>query len=110
MYKRKLKKGRIYEGMVASRYKKGGYYIRRNMYTRKGEVDIFAQRGKEKYVIETKSGQKQSVTPSDIKKLKKKADELGAKPVLYLSRKVQISNEAMKLAKELGVAIKRLRR
>jgi len=104
------RKGRKIVKIVANRYKKAGYKVKNNVIKkfnqhRKMEVDLIAEKDDKKYIVEIKSG-KQTLTSSDIMKLRKKANKLRKKPALLITRKVKLTGKARKLAKELGIKIK----
>ena len=102
------RRGSKAEDLVANRYKKAGYEVRKHLMTSAGEVDILARRGREKYAVEVKSG-KQVVTSKEILKIYRKAKALRAKPKMKLtSRQVKITNTARELARKLGVSIDRI--
>ncbi len=101
------RKGSWLENLIASRYKKAGYKVRKRIFTKAGEIDVLALRGLERLAIETKSG-KQIITSSVIKNLYFKARQLRAKPKLKTGPRVKITKPTRKLAKTLGIPITKI--
>ena len=107
------RKGKRIEKIIANRYRKAGYNVKENAIKkfnqyRKMEIDIVARKGNEKLIIEVKGG-KQTITSSDILKLHKKSNKTRGKPVLAITENVKLTNNAKRLAKYLGIKIKRIK-
>ena len=102
---RKRGRGSRAEKHVEKLYRKAGYKVYRNIRSRVGEIDLIAKRGKEKLVIEVKSG-RQKITSREIKKLLRKASYHHGKPVLRHSPRSSPTSKAKKLAKKKGVRIR----
>ena len=108
MRKRRRRKGSRLEDIVAARYSRAGYKVRKHVITKLGEIDILAKLKHEKRAVEVKSG-KQTIAQTTIMKLHRKAKHLKAKPVLKIGPKVKLTKPAKTLAKELGITISRVR-
>lgn len=103
------RKGSWLEAYVENRYRRAGFETKRHVFTNQGEIDILAVKGKTRLAIEIKSGN-QIVTSSIIEALYKKAQAIKAMPVLVIGPKVQVTTDAMKTAKKLGVRIRKIKR
>lgn len=94
------------EKVVAGRYRRAGYRVRRNVLVAGGEVDVLAEKGGKVVVAEVKSGRRQRVGAGAVDKLVAKAMVLGAVPVLWVRDSRQLLRSAKKRARELGVRVR----
>ncbi|NJE47341.1 hypothetical protein E3E35_08000 [Thermococcus sp. GR7] len=110
---RRRGKGSGFEKRVTSRYRKGGYRVKRNVVGKRNgrryEIDAIIERGKERYPTEIKGG-KQILTASQILAVYKKLSYRKGIPTLILGPNVKLTNPAKKIAKEKGLRIKRITR
>lgn len=109
---RKKGKGSGFEKRVASRYRKGGYKVKRNVIGKRNgkryEIDAIVERGKERYIVETKSG-KQVLTTSQVLAIHKKLSYRKGTPTLKIGPNVKLTGPAREIARELGLRIKKVR-
>ena len=102
---RRRGKGSRAEARVSKLYRRAGYRVKRNLRSKAGEIDILAKRGKEKLLVEVKSG-KQTLTSSDILKVVHKARYHKAKPVIRKSKLTTLTSAAKEAVKKYNVRIK----
>jgi len=104
------RKGSHFESIVASRYRRGGYKVRKHYITKnRKEIDILARKGKNKpLAIEAKAG-KQVITSSVVKAIYEKAKTAKAKPVIVRGPRTKLTKEVHKLSEKLKVKIKALK-
>ncbi|HDJ89237.1 MAG TPA: hypothetical protein ENG40_00900 [Thermoprotei archaeon] len=102
------RRGSRLEDLVASRYRKAGYDVRKHLITDMGEIDVFSRRNRKRFAIEVKSG-KQTLTSTDVWKHIRKSRSLRAKPKFIVGPNVKFTSKARSIAKELGVSIMRLK-
>ena len=109
---RKKGKGSGFEKRVASRHRKGGYKVKRNVVGKRNggryEIDAIIERGKERYVVEIKSG-KQVLTISQVLATYKKLSYRKGIPTLTIGPKVKLTDPAKEIARELGLRIRRVK-
>jgi len=109
---RKKGKGSGFEKRMTSRYKKGGYKVKRNVIGkrngRKYEIDLIAERGGEKRIIEVKGG-KQVLTTSQILATYKKLSYRKGIPTLIIGPNVKLTGPAKETARELRLKIRRVK-
>ncbi|ALL00905.1 hypothetical protein Pyrde_0855 [Pyrodictium delaneyi] len=107
---RRRGRGSGYESFVARLLESKGYYgIERNIVRSYGEIDIVAWHAGRRYVFEVKHRPSKPVTRSEVEKLARKAGRARAIPVLVLSYETGITTAAQRLARQLGVKIRRVR-
>ncbi|GEM_PF-1620855 len=105
----KCRKGKISENRAGRRYERAGYNVKLRRKFRFGEVDLIAKRGRERIAAEIKHGNKSRTIPaSEVRKIARKAGYLKAKPVMILSGKAELSSNARKIARKLGVRVKKI--
>ena len=105
------RKGSRFESIVASRYRRGGYKVRKHYITKnRKEIDILARKGKNKpLAIEAKAG-KQVITSSVVKAIYEKAKTVKARPIIVRGSRTKLTEDTHKLSKKLlGVKIKILK-
>jgi len=102
---RRRGRGSKAEARVSKLYRRTGYKVQRNLRSRAGEVDILAKRGREKLLIEVKSG-RQTLTSSDILKVVRKARYHKAKPVIRKSSLTSLTGSAKEVARKYNVRIR----
>ncbi len=106
---RRRGRGSWAEKLVAKLYRKAGYNVIRNKHTPVGEVDIIAWRGREKLVVEVKSG-KQRITSRTIEKLVRKAKYLRGKPVIIHGPRVGSTGKARLESRKHRVRVRKYRK
>lgn len=105
----KCRKGKVVENRVGRRYRKAGYNVKLRKRTPSGEVDIYATRKGERIAGEVKyRSKKNAVPPKEVKKVAKKARSLKAKPVLILSGSATLSKRRKRLARKMGVRVRKV--
>jgi len=102
------RRGSRLEDLVASRYRRAGYEVRKHVLTRLGEIDVLARRGRTRIAVEAKAG-RQVITSSIVRKFYRKARHIRARPVLGIGPRTRATKPAKDLAKKLGVAIRVVR-
>ncbi len=106
---RKLEKRYGVEGKVAARYVEAGYSVTMLFDTSKGRISFVAKKAGEVIAADVVYG-KIRVTSEIVEKLAEKAASINAKPVLILyGGGPELTEEALKAAKEKNVAVKRIR-
>ena len=107
---RRRRRGSRVEDMVASRYRRGGYRVAKHRIVKlrgtKGEIDILAEKGRQRFAIEVKGGS-QRITAQMIRKIHSKAKAVHARPKLVYTRG-RPTGPARTEAKRLGVDLKRI--
>ena len=97
------------EGKVAGRYVEAGFHVRMNVNTKHGRVSFVAIKGGEKLAVDVVSGKK-VVGREELEAIKRKAESLGARPVLVLyGSGVVLGDDAKEFVRENNVAVKRVR-
>lgn len=97
------------EGKVAGRYVEAGFHVRMHVNTKHGRVSFVAIKGGEKFAVDVISGKK-VVKKEELEAIKKKAESLGAKPILVLyGSGVVLGDDAKEFIKEGSVTVKRIR-
>ena len=92
------------ENIIASRYRRAGYRVRKHVFTSRGEIDILAVLSRKRVAVEAKSG-RQVVTSRVVRSIYRKAKLVRARPKLKIGPGVKVTRPARELARSLGVTI-----
>lgn len=95
-------------GKAAARYAGAGLHVRVNHPTRHGPVHVLAVGRGQRLAVEVYSGSAPA-GPQLVEQVARKAELLKAKPVLLLYGSSSIAPQALEIAKQLGVKVKRVR-
>ncbi len=99
-------RGHHIENFLKNRYRKAGYSVSVRKKYKIGEIDLLANKGKEKLLIEVKSG-RQTINRTDIMKIISKANKLKRKPVLRIGPNVKLTKSAREMIKNYNVRLRR---